>query len=82
MASLSRNLYDIPGLAPRMDALFCGQRDFQKASQTRIRQGTLEIVIEEALWSILSSPSTNVKWHSALLIYNDNPLRIRLHTKP
>ena len=39
--------------------------------QTGIRQGTLEIVIEEVLWSILGSyqtiwsfPLTNVKWHS------------------
>ena len=41
------------------------------SSGTGIRQGTLEIVIEEVLWSmrgshqtIWSFPLTNVKWHS------------------
>ena len=29
MASLFRSLYGMPGLAPRMDALSCGRRDFQ-----------------------------------------------------
>ena len=47
----------------------------------------LEIVIEEVLWSIrgsnnMKSPVTNVKWHSVMIIFNDNPLLIRLYTKP
>ena len=29
MASLFRSLYDMPGLAPRMNVLFWGRRDFQ-----------------------------------------------------
>ena len=70
MASLFRSLYDIPWLAPRMNLLFWGWRDFQISISTGIRQGTLEIIIEEVLWSIRgsyqtiwSSPLTNVKWH-------------------
>ena len=48
-----------------------GQTTFQKASQTGIPRGSLEIVIQELLWSIRgpysaiwSLPLTNVKWHS------------------
>ena len=59
MASLFHSLYDMPWLAPR----------------TVIRQGTLEIVIEE-VWSIRGSyqtirsfPLTNVKWHSVTWPY-------------
>ena len=47
-----------------------------EASRTEIRQGTLEIVIEEVLWSIRESyqtiwsfPLTNVKWHSVTWPY-------------
>ena len=76
MASLFRSLYGMPGLAPRMDVLSWGRRDFQIASRTGIRQGTLEIVIEEVLWSIRGSyqtiwsfPLTNVKWHSVTWPY-------------
>ena len=46
------------------------------ASRTGIRRGTLEIVIEEVLWSIRGSyqtiwsfPLTNVKWHSVTWPY-------------
>ena len=52
-------------------------RLFKKASRTGIRQGTLEIVIEEALWSIRGSYQTiwsflltNVKWHSVTWSYS------------
>ena len=48
-----------------------GQATFQEATQTGIPCGTLEIVIQEVLWSIRgscwaiwSNPLTNVKWHS------------------
>ena len=68
MACLSLNLYDTPGLAPRMNVLFWGPGDF---TQTGIPCWTLEIVIQEVLWSIRgscwaiwSNPLTNVKWHS------------------
>ena len=47
-----------------------------KASRSGIRQGTLEIVIQEVLWSIWgcyqtiwSFPLTNVKWHSVTWPY-------------
>ena len=67
------SLYGMPGLAPRMDVLSWGQRDFQILSFSK---GTLEIVIEEVLWSIRGSyqtiwsfPLTNVKWHSVTWPY-------------
>ena len=70
-----------------------GDTTFKKASRTGIRQGTLEIVIEEVLWSILGSyqtiwsfPLTNVKWHSVTWLYtmttpNDNLYRTRPFTE-
>ena len=49
---------------------------FKQASRTGMRQGTLEIVIEEVLWwvrgsyqTIWSFPLTNVKWHSVTRPY-------------
>ena len=48
-----------------------GQATFQLATKAGIPCGTLEIVIQEVLWSIWGSysaiwsiPLTNVKWHS------------------
>ena len=35
MASLSHSLYDMPGLAPRMDVLFWGRHDFQISFSNR-----------------------------------------------
>ena len=76
MASSFRSLYDIPGLAPGMDDLSWGRRDFQISFSTGIRQGTHGIVIEEVLWSIRGSyqtiwsfPLTDVKWHSVTWPY-------------
>ena len=53
-----------------------GDATFKQAFRTGIRLGTLEIVIEEVLWSIRvsyktiwSSPLTNVKWHSVAWPY-------------
>ena len=76
-ASLFRSSYDMPWLAPRTDALSWGQRDFHISfSNGDIRRETLEIVIEEVLWSIRGSyqsiwsfPLTNVKWHSVTWPY-------------
>ena len=69
MACLSLNLYDTPGLAPRMNVLFSGPGDFLVSYSNRDTR--LEIVIQEVLWSIRgsylaisSNPFTNVKWHS------------------
>ena len=71
MACLSLNLYDTPGLAPRMNVLFWGPGDFQVSYSNRDTCGTLEIVIQEVLWSIRgsysaiwSNPLTDIKWHS------------------
>ena len=53
-----------------------GDATLKWASRTGIRQGTLEIVIEEVLWSIRGSyqtiwsfPLINVKWHSVTWPY-------------
>ena len=76
MASLFRNLYGMPGLAPRMDVLSWGRRDFQINFSNRDTSRKLEIVIEKGLWSIRGSyqtiwsfPLTNVKWHSVTWPY-------------
>ena len=73
MTSLFLSLYGMPGLAPRMDVLSWGRRDFQI---TGIRHGMLKIAIEEVLWSIRGSyqtigsfPLTNVKWYSVTWPY-------------
>ena len=55
---LFRSLYGMPGLAPRMDVYPEGDATFKSASRTGIRQGMLEIVIEEVLWSIRGSYQT------------------------
>ena len=54
-----------------MNVLFWGRGDFPVSYSNRIPCGTLEIVIQEVLWSIRgsywaiwSNPLTNVKWHS------------------
>ena len=71
MTFLSHSLYDMPGRAPHMDVLFWGQRDFPITFSNRDTPRTLEVVIEEVLWSIRgshqtiwSSPLTSVKCHS------------------
>ena len=65
-----------------LNAIFLskGNATFKLASRTGIRQGTLEIVIEEVLWSIRGSyqtiwsfPLTNVKWHSVTWPYTMTP---------
>ena len=72
MAFLSLNLYDTPGLSPRMNVLFWGPGDFP-VNYSGIPRGTLKIVIQEVLWSIRGSyaaiwsfPLTNVKCYSDL----------------
>ena len=71
MAFLSLNLYDTPGLLPRINVLFWGTGDFPVGYARGIHHGTLEIVIQEVLCSIRvsysaiwSPPLMNVKWHS------------------
>ena len=63
MASLSCSLYDIPGIASHMDVSFWKKnRDFQISAWTGIRQGTLEIVIEDTgiLWNKYEVPLPRV----------------------
>ena len=64
---LSLNLYDTPGLAPRMNVLFWGPGDFPVSYSNRDTSRNAQ----EVLWSIWGSysaiwsiPLTNVKWHS------------------
>ena len=71
MEYLSLNLYDMPGLAPRMNVLFWGPGDFPVSYSNRDTLWNAEIVIQEVLRSIRgsysaiwSNPLTNVKWHS------------------
>ena len=52
VASLFRSLYNMLGLAPRVDVLFWGRRGFQVGFSSGVRQGALGVVIEEVLWSI------------------------------
>ena len=57
MASLSRSLYDMPntilsGLLFVLMFYSEGNATFQPASQTGLHQVSLEIVVEEVLWSI------------------------------
>ena len=63
IAFLSHSLYNMPGLFPSMKVLFCGQRNFPLASQTGIRQGTLEIVFEEVPCLIWGSYQTIYEVH-------------------
>ena len=76
MASLLRTLYDIHGLAPRINVLFWGRRDFQISFSSRDTSSNAWIGIEEYLWSIRGSCQTiwsfhltNVKWHSVTWQY-------------
>ena len=76
MASLFRSLYDMPGLAPRMDVLSWGRLDFQIRFSNRDTSRNAWIVIEEVLWSIRGSyqtirsfPLTNVRLHSVTWPY-------------
>ena len=56
---LSHSLYSIARLAPYIDVLFYDLHNVQiLAFETETRQGTLKIVTEEALWSILESYQT------------------------
>ena len=71
IAFLSLNLYDTPGLVPRMNILFWWPGDFPASYSKKIPRESLYIVIQEVLWSIRESycaiwslPLTNVNWHS------------------
>ena len=69
---LSLNLYDMPGLAPRMNVLFWGPGDFpskllkQGYLVERLKSSFRKFLwsIRGSCWAIWSNPLTNVKWHS------------------
>ena len=71
MAFLSLNLYDTPGLAPRMNVLFWGPGDFPVSYSNKDTSWNAWNRHSGSLWSIRGSysaiwsiPFTNVKWHS------------------
>ena len=71
MAFWSLNLYDTPGLAPRMHILSWGPGDFPVSYSNRNTSWDAWNRIQEVLWSIRGSYSsiwslalTNVKWNS------------------
>ena len=67
-----------------MNVLFWGPGDFPVSNSNRDTSGTVEIVIQEVLWSIRgyysaiwSTPLTNVKWHSELwTTVTSQPIRL------
>ena len=82
MVSLSSSLYDMPGLAPRIDYILRSMRLSNKLLEKEYVKGRLKW-----LGMILSN---NIKFPSlecwmtfcSLTIYNDNSPSIRLYTKP
>ena len=71
MAFLFLNLYDTPGLAPRMNVLFWGPGDFQVSYSNRDtswnawnRHSISCMVDTGILFTNISPPLTNVWWHS------------------
>ena len=86
MASLFRSFYDLPGLAPRIDVLFWGRRDFQISFSNRDMSRNAWNRLEKVLWSkrgsyqtIWSFPLTNViLWTDYIQL---QPLLIRLCTE-
>ena len=76
MASLFRSLYGMPGLAPRMNALSWGRRDFQISYSNRDTSGNAwnrhwgSFMVDTGSYqTIWSFPHTNVKWHSVTWSY-------------
>ena len=68
MASLFRSLYDMPGIAPRMDVLSWGRRDFQIFSNRDTSRNAWNHHWG-SLWSIRGSYQTI--WSSPLTMLND-----------
>ena len=76
IASLFRNLYGMPGLAPRMDVLSWGRSDFQISFSNRDtsrnawnRHWGSFIVDTGSYQTIWYFPLTNVEWHSVTWPY-------------
>ena len=70
MACLSLNLYDTPGLAPRMNVLFWGPGDFSVSYSNRDtlwnawNRHSGSFMIDTGILFSNMNPLTNVKWHS------------------
>ena len=75
MASLFHSLYDMPGLAPRMDFLSWGRRDFQISFSNRDMSRNAwnrhlgSFMVDTGMSSNKIFPLTNVKWHSVTWPY-------------
>ena len=76
MASLFRSLYGMPGLAPPMDVLSWGRRDFQisflnmDTSRNAWNRHWGSFMVDTGILSNKwSFPLTNVKWHSVTWPY-------------
>ena len=90
MRSLSHSLYDMPGIAPRMNVLFWGGHNFQISFSNRDtsrkdwNRHWRHLVVDT--W--LLSNNTKFLSHEFYMIfcsltkYNDNPPTIRLNTNP
>ena len=90
MASLWRSLYDMPGLAPRLNVLFWGRQDLaisfsnSETSRNAWNRHWRSLLVDT--WIL----SNNTKLLSHLCLrtfcsltkYNDNPPPIRLYTNP
>ena len=89
MASLFRSLYAMPGLAPRMDVLSWGRRDFQISFSNRDTSRNAwnrhweSFMVDTGILSNNMTFPPHKCWMTFcdLTIYNDNPLLIRLCTE-
>ena len=67
MVFLSHSSYGMPGLAPLMNVLFLGRRDFHLSSSDRDMSWNVwnrpseSCMVDQTLWSL---PLPNVTWHS------------------
>ena len=73
MASLSHSLYDMSGLAPRINVLFWGRHDFQISFSSRNKSRNdwnlhwRSFMVDTGSYhTIRSSCLTNAKWHSVV----------------
>ena len=88
MASLSRSLYDKTGLAPRMDVLLWGRRNFQinfsirNTSKNAWNRHSGSFMVDTWIKQYEVLLSRMFIAFCILTICNNNPLLIRLYTKP
>ena len=90
MASLSHSLYDMPGLAPRMDVLFWGRHGFQISFSNRDTSRNAWNRHSRSFMVDTGILSNNMRFlfhecsmtFCSLTKYNNNSLPIRLYTNP